>query len=60
MDTIDRQPCAVCAAERQIIHREWIPKGYEIQTLQCLNCQTVMRMVRSRPLRSELRDQPTR
>jgi len=26
MEVADAQPCAVCGAERQIIHREWVPK----------------------------------
>jgi len=48
MEVAGTQPCAVCGAERQIIHREWVPRGYEVQSLQCPGCQTVMRMVRKR------------
>jgi hypothetical protein len=45
---VAEQSCAACGVERRIIHREWAPKGYEIQSLECPRCRTVMRMVRKR------------
>ena len=48
MEMAELQPCVVCGVERRIIHREWAPKGYEIQSLECPRCRTVMRMVRKR------------
>ena len=35
---------------RNTDYREWLPREYEIQTLECPKCRTVMRMVRKRPL----------
>jgi hypothetical protein len=49
MEVADHQPCVACGVERRIIHREWAPNGYEIQSLECPRCRTVMRMVRKRP-----------
>ena len=50
MEEVERQLCAPCGVERQVVHREWLPREYEIQTLECPKCRTVMRMVRKRPL----------
>jgi len=49
METAEFQSCVACGVERRTIHREWMPEGYEIQSLECPRCRTVMRMVRKRP-----------
>ena len=49
MEVAERQPCAACGIDRQVIHREWLPSGYEIQSLECPACRTVVRMVRKHP-----------
>ena len=46
---VESQPCAACGIDRRVICREWLPKGYEIQSLECPGCRTVMRLVRKRP-----------
>ena len=46
---VESQPCAACGIDRRVIRREWLPKGYEIQSLECPGCRTVMRLVRKRP-----------
>jgi hypothetical protein len=50
MEAAERQRCVACEVERRVIHREWMPKGYEIQSLECPRCRNVMRMVRKRPV----------
>jgi hypothetical protein len=57
---MERQPCAACGIDRRVIHREWLPSGYEIQSLECPGCRTVMRLVRKRPSVRERLDSRTR
>jgi hypothetical protein len=40
--------CVNCGIPRTIVNREWLPKGYEIQSLQCPLCETVVRFAQKR------------
>jgi hypothetical protein len=60
MEAAERQRCVACGIERRVIHREWVPMGFEIQSLECPGCRTVMRMVRKRPALRRRVDNPKR
>ena len=40
--------CVNCGIPRTIVNREWLLKGYEIQSLQCPLCETVVRLAQKR------------
>jgi hypothetical protein len=40
--------CVKCNIPRTIVDRERLPKGYEIQSLQCPLCETVVRLAQKR------------
>jgi len=60
MEAAERQWCVTCGIERRAIYFEWVPMGYEIQSLECPACRTVMRMVRKRPALRRRVDNPKR
>ena len=60
MEAAERQRCVACGIERRVIHREWVPMGFEIQSLECPGCRTVMRMIRKRPAVRRRVDNPKR
>jgi hypothetical protein len=39
------QPCILCSLERELIGAEPTAKNYEIQSLQCPECKSVVRLV---------------
>ena len=49
MDTFESQHCTACGLEHRILHSEPIARGYELRSLHCSNCKTVLRMVCERP-----------
>ena len=48
MDTYESQHCTACGLERRVVYSELIARGYELRSLHCSNCKTVLR-VRERP-----------
>jgi hypothetical protein len=40
--------CAKCAIPRTMVYREWVANGYEVQSLQCPLCETVVRLAQKR------------
>ncbi len=42
------QPCIVCSVLRQVVERESAPKEYEIASLECPSCRTIVRLVQKR------------
>jgi hypothetical protein len=45
MDTFESQHCTACGLERRVLYSEPIARGYELLSLHCSNCKTVLRMV---------------
>jgi hypothetical protein len=45
MDTFESQHCTACGLERRVLYSEPIARGYELRSLHCSNCKTVLRMV---------------
>jgi hypothetical protein len=45
MDTVESQHCTACGLERRVVYSEPIARGYELRSLHCQNCKTVLRMV---------------
>jgi hypothetical protein len=43
MDTFESQHCTACGLERRVLYSE--PRGYELRSLHCANCKTVLRIV---------------
>jgi hypothetical protein len=48
MRTFGFQPCILCSLERQLIGAEPAVKNYEIQSLQCPECKSIVRLVHKR------------
>jgi hypothetical protein len=46
--TFGFQPCILCSLERQLIGAEPAVKNYEIQSLQCPECKSIVRLVHKR------------
>jgi len=42
------QSCILCSLERQLIDAEPTVKSYEIQSLQCPQCKSIVRLVHKR------------
>jgi hypothetical protein len=45
MDMFESQHCTTCGLERRVVYTEPIARGYELRSLHCANCKTVLRMV---------------
>jgi hypothetical protein len=43
--TSTTQACRVCGIDRHLISRERLPRMYEIRSLECPTCHTVVRLV---------------
>jgi hypothetical protein len=48
MRTFGFQPCILCSLERQLIGAEPAVKNYQIQSLQCPECQSIVRLMHKR------------
>lgn len=54
MAGIGLQPCIMCCLSRQFVGAEPVAKVYEIQTLECPECESVVRLVQRRTGRTKL------
>ena len=45
MGTIYPQPCIVCTVQRRLVRTEPVTINYEIQTLECPECESQVRLV---------------
>ena len=39
------QPCIICTSQRRLVGTEPVTKSYEIQTLECPQCESQVRLV---------------
>jgi len=49
MSAIEEQTCTACGAVREQQSAEPVGKGYELRTLLCPKCRTVLKFVDKRP-----------
>ena len=54
MAGIGLQPCIMCCLNRRLVGAEPVAKIYEIQTLECPECESVVRLVQRRTGRAKL------
>ena len=50
MGAIYLQPCIVCCLNRRVVRTEPVARQYEIQSLECPSCKSVVRLVQSRAI----------
>jgi hypothetical protein len=51
MSETEEQICVSCGAVRQEVYAEAVGKGYELRTLVCPRCKSVLKFVCERPVR---------
>jgi hypothetical protein len=56
MSGTKEQICVACGVVREQVSAEPVSRGYELRTLVCPNCRTVLRFVDKRPKRVPVTD----
>lgn len=55
MGAIYLQPCIVCSLNRRVVRTEPVATRYEIQSLECPSCKSVVRLVQIRATPNRVR-----
>jgi hypothetical protein len=53
----EEQICVSCSAIREEVFAEAVGRGYELRTLVCPKCRTVLKFVDKRPKRAPVTDE---
>jgi hypothetical protein len=60
MKAMGLQPCIVCCLDRQFAGAEAVTRRYEIQSLVCPGCDSVIRLVQKRAAATHRSSSPRR